>query len=244
MKPIFSVIIPTLNEEKFVGNLLESLAEQTYGDFEVIVVDGGSKDKTLMVVRRFAKKLLKLTIMKSPRAHVSYQRNLGAKKATGDWLIFMDADTIVLPTLLKEVEHFLSAHPAKLLTTWCLPDGAAWWERGMAFLANLAGEISIVAGTQLAPGNLAIVHRVSFGQVEGYRENLAWGEDYEFSERLADAGIKLAFLRKRLYIMSFRRFRRKGILPTFWLYCKSALRAVITRKTYESVPGYVQGGST
>lgn len=244
MKPTFSVIIPTLNEEKFVGNLLESLAEQTYRDFEVIVADGGSNDKTLRVVRRFAKKLPKLTIIKSPRAHVSHQRNLGAKKATGDWLIFMDADTIVIPTLLEEVERFLSAHPAKLLTTWCLPDGAAWWERGMAFLANFAGEISIVVGTQLAPGSLAIVDHESFHRVGGYKENLAWGEDYEFSERLADAGIKLVFLRKRLYVMSFRRFRRKGILPTFWLYCKSALRAVATRKTYESVPGYVMGGST
>ncbi len=241
--PTYSVIIPTLNEEKFVGNLLESLVSQTEKNFEVIVVDGGSKDKTLDVARQFIKKLSKIIIVKSARAHVSVQRNLGAVYAKGYWLIFMDVDTIVLPTLLEDVQRFLETHSAQLLTTWCLPDGNAWWEKSLAFLTNIAGELSIFVGTQLAPGSLAIVNRQAFHHVGGYNENLSWGEDYEFSERLADDGVKLFFLRKLLYRMSFRRFRREGVLSTFWLYCKSAMRAVVTRKTYETVPGYIQGGS-
>ena len=82
MKPRFSIIIPTLNEEKFLPKLLESLTTQTVKDFEVIVVDGQSKDKTVAVAKRFAG-TLQLTVVTSEKPSVSYQRNYGSKVVTG-----------------------------------------------------------------------------------------------------------------------------------------------------------------
>src|SRR5258706_4031142 len=90
----FSVVIPALNEEKFLPKLLASLAAQTVKDFEVVVVDGSSKDKTVTVARSFAKKLPKLQVVVSKVASLPLQRNLGAKKTTGEWLIFIDADSV------------------------------------------------------------------------------------------------------------------------------------------------------
>ena len=85
-----SIIIPTLNEENYVGKLLDCLCRQTYKDFEVIVVDGNSRDKTISVVEKFRKKL-NLRLIKSERG-VSLQRNVGAKHSKYDRLVFFDAD--------------------------------------------------------------------------------------------------------------------------------------------------------
>ena len=75
----FSIVIPSLNEEKYLPKLLEDLAAQTYSDFEVIVVDGNSKDETVKRSLEFKKSLLSLEVISSKERNVSHQRNLGAK---------------------------------------------------------------------------------------------------------------------------------------------------------------------
>src|SRR3989344_8910763 len=108
----FSIIIPTLNEEKFLPRLLESLARQTAKNFEVIVVDGKSKDKTVERAREFEKKLLHLTVIMSPKASLPLQRNLGAKHAAAPWLAFIDADSVLLPNFIERVSEVIETeHP-------------------------------------------------------------------------------------------------------------------------------------
>ena len=76
--PYFSVIIPTLNEELYIPNLLTDLTHQKVFNFEVIVVDGKSSDKTKLIVGLFKNKL-PLTFLESSKSNVSLQRNMGAK---------------------------------------------------------------------------------------------------------------------------------------------------------------------
>ncbi len=78
-----SVIIPTLNEAACLPLLLRDLSQQIYRDFEVIVVDGRSTDKTLKIAQNFKKKVPRLKIIISPKRHVCFQRNLGAGSAAG-----------------------------------------------------------------------------------------------------------------------------------------------------------------
>jgi glycosyltransferase involved in cell wall biosynthesis len=68
-----SIIIPTLNEEKFIGGLLDDLASQSFTDFEVIHVDGNSEDKTCEIVETFQSKL-KVQTIKTEKRNLSYQR--------------------------------------------------------------------------------------------------------------------------------------------------------------------------
>src|SRR3990172_1161417 len=104
---MFSVIIPTLNEQKFLPNLLTSLSEQSYRDFEVIIVDGGSEDKTVVRARSYKKKLPSLTIIEHARRGVSAQRNEGAASARGEWLVFIDADSILMPYAFDRFVTFI-----------------------------------------------------------------------------------------------------------------------------------------
>lgn len=82
-----SVIIPVFNEEKVIGNCLDSLEKQTYKDLETIIVDDGSKDHTVEVVSKY-----KVRILKQNHLGAGLARNLGAKHASGEILIFVDAD--------------------------------------------------------------------------------------------------------------------------------------------------------
>src|SRR5215208_7998971 len=88
MVSTLSVIVPTLNEERYVGALLSDVASQTRTPDEVLVVDAGSEDGTASVVRRFPS--ARLLEGEPP---VARGRNLGGKSATGEVLIFLDADT-------------------------------------------------------------------------------------------------------------------------------------------------------
>ena len=94
-----SVIIPTLNEEKHIGALLESLKNQTYeGDYEIIVSDGNSEDKT----REIAKKYTDKVIIEKIRSAAA-ERQAGAKQAEGDILLFVDGDCLADKNWIKEL---------------------------------------------------------------------------------------------------------------------------------------------
>jgi len=90
-----SVIIPTLNDEKYIGKVLQSLAKQTIAPFEIIVVNGYSSDRTEDIVKNYSN----VKFYKTP-PHISYQINYGARLAKGDIYIFLDADTVLPPQFI------------------------------------------------------------------------------------------------------------------------------------------------
>lgn len=98
--PKLSVIIPTLNEGKSIENLLRSLETQSFRDFEVVIIDGGSTDGTIQKAEKFGATVL---VKKGLKEYPS--RNLGAKIARGKILLFTGADVIMLDKALERVIH-------------------------------------------------------------------------------------------------------------------------------------------
>lgn len=103
-----SIIIPVLNCEKFIGESIRSVLEQSYHDFEIIVVDGGSTDRTLDKIGMFKDKVRLIRAKKG----ISYQRNLGIRAANGRYIAFLDADDSFLPENLKYMVKFLKENPS------------------------------------------------------------------------------------------------------------------------------------
>ncbi|MEM3074694.1 MAG: glycosyltransferase family A protein [Candidatus Pacearchaeota archaeon] len=87
-----SVIISTYNEERDVGNCINSLKKQSYKNFEIIVVDDGSNDGTIEIVKNFQKKDDKIRLIKGKHKGPGFSRNIGAKASKGEILVFVDAD--------------------------------------------------------------------------------------------------------------------------------------------------------
>ena len=241
MKKI-SIVIPALNEEKFLPNLLASLVKQTIQDFETIVVDGSSKDDTVAAALSFTDRLQDLKVIVSEKPGLPLQRNLGANAATGEWLVFIDADSIMLPYFIERLEWFIEDRKPTLFTSWFRPDSEVSGDALFTLVANSFVEGSIYFRRPIAPGPLTVVTRAAFDLVGGYDENYTFGEDYDFTRRLTQAGISLQILRETLYIYSLRRVRREGKFRFIRTYAKGSLLVLLTRRSLKSEPSYTMGG--
>lgn len=87
-----SIIIPAYNEEETVGDCIKTLLRQSYKNFEIIIVDDGSVDETTQIVKEFIKKDRRVRLIKGQHKGPGFSRNIGAKKAKGKILVFVDAD--------------------------------------------------------------------------------------------------------------------------------------------------------
>ena len=241
-KPLFSVIIPTLNEEKFLPKLLDSLVAQTNKSFEVIVVDGKSKDQTVEIAKSFTKKLPSLIVVTSPKASLPFQRNFGAKHAHGEWLVFVDADGIFLPYFIARSAAFIKSDSPTVFTSWFTPDTTISGDALFTLMTNVTVEMSLVVKRQLTPGPLTIVSRTAFDTVGGYNKEHAFNEDVDFGLRLAKEGFTLSILREALCVYSLRRFRKQGKLKVIQQYVTAGLVAVFTKSALKKMPGYIMGG--
>ncbi|MBN2663212.1 MAG: glycosyltransferase family 2 protein [Bacteroidales bacterium] len=111
--PIVSIIIPLFNREKLVVETLDSLINQTYQNWEVVVVDDASTDNSFAVVEKIAKKDTRIKFLKRKIEHKGAPvcRNIGLENASGEFIVFMDSDDILFPYALEKRIKFLNDNP-------------------------------------------------------------------------------------------------------------------------------------
>lgn len=211
-KPFFSIIIPALNEAKYLPHLLTDLSNQTFQDFEVIVVDGNSDDQTVAKTKLFKKKLPSLKILTSPRRHVCTQRNLGARHASADILIFCDADNRLPPYFLQGIKYRLEATNADLLTTWFKPDKSNPTNDTIALGMNLSFEFQKSLAKPMILESLIIIKKTSHVTLGGFDEKINFAEGRQFATLAQEKGLTCVIARDPIYYFSFRRFRKYGTL--------------------------------
>ena len=108
--PKVSVVIPAYNAEKFIAETIQSVLNQTFQDFEVIVVNDGSQDKTPEIVQEFCNQDQRVQLINKANSGVSDTRNLGMSLAKGEYIALLDADDLWMPTYLEKKVHFLDNH--------------------------------------------------------------------------------------------------------------------------------------
>lgn len=107
-KPFISVVIPLYNKEKSIAQSLKSVLVQTYTNFEIVVVDDGSTDKSVEEVRSIGDDRIQL--LGQSNAGPSKARNTGVKNSKGDWIVFLDADDELLPDALSIFAEIIVEH--------------------------------------------------------------------------------------------------------------------------------------
>lgn len=101
---LVSIIVPIYKVEEVIEKTLNSIVNQTYKEFELILVNDGTPDKSAEIARRFLKdKPIKWTLIDIPNGGVSNARNIGVAKANGDWIAFIDSDDFVQPDYVKRM---------------------------------------------------------------------------------------------------------------------------------------------
>jgi glycosyltransferase involved in cell wall biosynthesis len=209
-----SIIIPTLNEERHVGALLSDVASQSRRPDEVLVVDAGSTDGTVAVVRRFP-----FARLLEGRPPVACGRNLGGRSATGDVLIFLDADAR-LPE--RFFEGFLAEFERRGLDIACphyAPhDSTPAIERFHALFNLLirAFQKTLPSGA----GHCLAVKGEVFRESRGFDPGLKF-DDIELIRRLAK-GRRFGILEQRVFV-SDRRYREHGTSRMMLRYALMAL---------------------
>jgi glycosyltransferase involved in cell wall biosynthesis len=209
---VFSIIIPTLNEEKYIGNLLSDLSHQSYTDFEVIVVDGRSEDQTQKIVKKFTGKIPRLKIITATKRHVCHQRNLGATRAKSDWLIFMDADNRLPSYFLQGIKYKIELHQPLVFSTYFEPDSQNKKDATIAAIINYY--LDNIKTTNNPGGLEAFLgfNRQTFTLLGGFNEKVHFAEGAELLKRASKKGIVMTIFKDPKYTYSFRRFRTQGTL--------------------------------
>lgn len=240
--PFFSIVIPTLNEENFLPRLLACLAKQTYKDFEVIVCDGNSGDKTVEKAFQFINKLPQLLVLSNLKRNVSYQRNLGARQAKGVYLQFMDADVVIKKGYLNNLQKNLQKKDIPVATTWMMPDSKHPADEAMIFLTNIVIETSRYLDIPFAPGYNIVVKRSLFAKIGGFGEHIRHAEDHHFVQQAAGKGYLMSVFKEPKLTVSLRRLRREGRLTVARKYAKAILYILFKGPITRDIFDYPMGG--
>ena len=98
-----SVIIPVYNSSKYLNKCLDSLVDQKYNNYEVILINDGSTDNSLEICLQYANNYNNFQVFSKENGGVSSARNYGLNKANGKWIVFVDSDDFVKPNYLSEL---------------------------------------------------------------------------------------------------------------------------------------------
>jgi glycosyltransferase involved in cell wall biosynthesis/enamine deaminase RidA (YjgF/YER057c/UK114 family) len=219
--PSIAVVIPARNEQRLLPSALRSLLEQQYPSnlIEVIVVDNASTDRTEAVAVNFARchPDLRISVAAEPLPGAARAKNTGARLASAQVLLFLDADSRLAPDALQAVAAALKAgYPAGCLRI--VADSEDWLDRFFFDLVYLGPRLFGIRA------NMFYCDRGLFLWMGGFREDLQQAEDKEFLDRLRAQGYKVAYLQDARIYTSPRRLRylpfRLGMLTTFmrWLF--------------------------
>lgn len=101
-KGLISVIVPVYNAELFLDRCIMSITNQTYRNFELILIDDGSEDNSLEICKKYKRIDNRIKVIAKRNSGVSHTRNLGIKEANGEWIIFIDSDDFVSEIFFEE----------------------------------------------------------------------------------------------------------------------------------------------
>jgi glycosyltransferase involved in cell wall biosynthesis len=195
IKPLVSVIIPTFNNAQYVGHAIKSALNQTFQDFEIIVIDDGSTDQTDNAIKEFAEYI---TYIKQKNQGPAAARNAGIRIARGKYIVFLDSDDEFLPEKLSSQQKYLESNPNIDLV----------YSNGYRFRKNPDGSESLIelqktneifvpkkenekfvdrlTVKNIFPIHAAMIKSKCIHQIGGFDETLSACEDWDLWYRIAE----------------------------------------------------------
>ena len=184
---IISIVMPTYNAAKFIHQTIQSVLNQSLSDFEYLILDDGSSDRSLAIAREYALGDRRIQVFSHPNQGVSATRNRGIKLARGSFIAFLDADDIWFPDkLAAHVEHFqanpnlaVSFSRVEFMTLNGEPTGQVSTSR----LFHLKPEDFLYENPTSTMSN-PVTRAEVFTQVGGFAEDMSYCEDLEWLFRV------------------------------------------------------------
>lgn len=264
-----SVIVPCHNAAPYIRQMLESLVNQSVAEpTEIIVIDNGSSDASLEQARAVRGQLPVRVFLSSDRRNASYARNFGASVATGDKLLFVDADDDVAAGYVQALSEALEQHE---FVTSCVDSitlnepwvrdaqGEPWQQQEIGRFFDYLPATGVNIG----------IRRSLFERIGGFPEEFSGSQDIVFSWRAQHAGASIVLVKHALYryryrhslrglfrqsrnwgssnVLLFKQFRGAGMPPRTWPVVFAEWRSVMrelaaSRTRAELAPAVVRLG--
>ena len=194
-RPKFSVIMPVYNDEKYVGKAIESVLQQTYPSFELIVVDDGSTDGTPAILRDFEDHP-KVIIIRQKNGGTAAARNSGLRHAKGEFCAFLDSDDFYSQDRLEVISRYIEEHERNID---CLATDVAVWNGENVTDHISDGKIDkfLEQGCTWENGIVfgsIVINAKVFSKIGTFNEKYRILEDREMHYRLLANGYKIPFL--------------------------------------------------
>ncbi len=239
-KQKFSIVIPCVNEEDYIGNCLDSIIQQDYDKelIEVVIVDGISTDKTTDIVKEYQKKHSGIKLYSNPEKRTPVSLNIGIKKSAGDVVIILGAHTRLDSEFIKLNNKYLIEKDVKVT-------GGTQKNVGNGFMQQLIGLVMEMpfgmASAQYRWSRkeqfvdtvvYAAYKKELFDEVGLFEENFTIAEDAEINWRIRNAGHKI-FYSPKIKSYYYPRNSIKRFLKQMFRY--GILRVNVLKKHFNSL---------
>ena len=186
MNPTISVVIPVFKQSEYLGQTIESVLSQTLKPHEIIIIDDGSPDDSFNVASSYPVK-----IIRQVNKGLASARNTGIMNSTGDWLLFLDADDMLLENCIEKISEVIERNPDADIIAPSLKNFGID-NTSITLMVNPTLEDFKIANRI---GYFSAIRRTKLLEVGGYNPKMTWGfEDYDIWFDLLKRGAKLITL--------------------------------------------------
>ncbi len=207
---MLSIIIPTLNEEKYLPLLLNSIKKQSFTDYEIVVADAGSEDRTTEIAKEYG---CRVTAGGLP----AKGRNQGAEASQGDLLLFLDAEVLLPEDFLEKALSEFAQRNLDVGSCGLEPIKEEWIPRFVSarLIYDIAYNLPAKFLENVFPyaASFILVKKEKHHKLNGFDEGIKLSEDHSYARRAARIG-KFGFLSSVKAPLFLRRCEKDGILRT------------------------------
>lgn len=181
--PLISVIVPIYNAEKSLENCIQSILSQTYNNFELILIDDGSKDNSLSICKQMADNDARISVVHQDNAGASAARNRGLEIAHGEWIVFVDSDDTVKPNYIEDLyKETIKDHSVVIVVSGVSVYRKESWSEDVSF----PYQTTLVRDYQTLFSNIRL-HKYGFSVGKLYKSSIIKNNLLRFDEKVCIA---------------------------------------------------------
>lgn len=192
-----TVVLPVYNAEKYVAEAIASILQQTYTQFELLIIDDGSTDNSLQVIQNAIGNDIRVKLVSRENKGLSFTLNEAAQITSSDYYARMDADDIALPNRLEKQVQFIEKHKVDICGTWHQLFGA---QKNVVPFPETEDEIRCGLLFNSPFSHPTVILKTEVIKKLGYRTEFNGAEDYDLWERALRAGYRAYNIPEVLYL--------------------------------------------
>lgn len=219
---MFSVVIPLYNKELSISNTIQSVLDQTFQNFEIVIVNDGSTDNSVKEVEKFDDKRIRL--IHQENQGVSAARNKGIKEARNEWVAFLDGDDLWEEDHLETLNGMIQVYPAdKVFTTSYIQSNQTETERTTKTIDVIDNYFKAALERRVTWTSIMCVNKEVFDKVGGFNIKLSRGEDLDLWARI---GREYRYIKSNLITAIYKQEAENQLSVGRSIYDKSILSII------------------